>query len=276
MELVKIWLRKLVQESTSQNNLFKRNFIREYLQIIVLDYIYSHPIYSQLSFYGGSCLSHCYNLPRFSEDLDFVDIENKIDYQTFSEDILHYFSKNTDLHPKIYTQKFRIYLKFPILHELNLANSSGTDFLYLKIEIDNEFDYCNNYKNIIVPLFKFNRSILIRTFDLQTLMSTKIRALLYRKWEKTDKDGKTLIRVKGRDYFDLMWFLVQKVEPNLDCLKNEAKDKKDLNNKLLHIIENIDPLSIQRDLEAFIEDSNYTRNLSKNIKEILKGQIESS
>ena len=77
MEIIKSYLKKLLAESVAENNLFKRNLLKEYLQIVVLDYIYSHPIYSQLSFYGGSCLSHCYKLPRLSEDLDFVDIEKR-------------------------------------------------------------------------------------------------------------------------------------------------------------------------------------------------------
>lgn len=272
MELIKNYLKRLVRESPSQNNLFKRNLLKEYLQIVVLDYIYSHPIYSQLSFYGGSCLSHCYNLPRLSEDLDFVDTKNEIDSSCLANELNYHFSKNTDLSSTVYKQKFRIYLKFPILHELNLTGKSETDFLYLKIEIDREFDYCKSYKNVMIPLFKFNRSILIKTFDLPTLMATKIRALFYRKWMKTDKEGRTLIKVKGRDYFDLLWFLEKNVEPNLDCLKEDVKDRRELSKKLQEIIENADTLSIQRDLEAFIENSKFVRNLSQNIIELLKGK----
>jgi len=272
MEIIKIYLKKLLAESVPENNLFKRNLLKEYLQIVVLDYIYSHPIYSQLSFYGGSCLSHCYKLPRLSEDLDFVDIEKKVDNSVLAEDLQQYFSKSTDLSLKIYTQKSRIYLKFPILYELGLTTRSETDLLYLKIEIDREFDYCKNYENVMIPLFKFNRSIVIKTFDLPTLMATKIRALLNRKWEKTDKEGRKLIRVKGRDYFDLMWFLEEGLEPNLNCLK-DIKNKKELNEKLLKVIENIDPLSIRLDLEPFIKDSNFVRSISQNMKEFLKRKI---
>jgi len=273
MELVKNYLKKLAIESLSRNNLFKRNLLKEYLQIVVLDYIYSHPIYSQLSFYGGSCLSHCYNLPRLSEDLDFVDTENEIDISSLTNELNYYFSKNTDLPLTVYKQKFRIYLKFPILHELNLTGKSETDLLYLKIEIDKKFDYCKDYKNVMIPLFKFNRSILIKTFDLSTLMATKIRALFYRKWEKIDKEGKILIKVKGRDYFDLLWFLEKNVKPNLDCLKEDIKDREELSEKLRKIVENVDSLSIQRDLEAFIENSNFVRNLSQNISNILKSKL---
>jgi len=172
-------------------------------------------------------------------------------------------------------QKFRIYLKFPLLKELNLAKAGETDLLFLKIEIFKEFDFCSRYKIQIVPLMKFNRSILIKTFDLSTLMSTKIMAILNRKWEKTDKDGKTLIRVKGRDYFDLMWYFSKNITPNFFCIKG-IKAKEELKEKLKSLIEGVDLRSIYIDLEQFIEDEKFVKNLSKNIREILMASLNNS
>jgi len=57
METIKPVLASIISESPSRNNLFKRNLLKEYLQVVVLDFIYSHPTYSQLLFYGGSALS---------------------------------------------------------------------------------------------------------------------------------------------------------------------------------------------------------------------------
>lgn len=170
-------------------------------------------------------------------------------------------------------QKFRIYLKFPILYELGLSKRNESNLLFLKIEIFNKFDFCNKYKIEIIPLFKFNKSMLIKTFDLSTLMSTKIRAILYRKWTKTDRKGKTLIKVKGRDYFDLMWYLEKGIKPNMNCIEN-IKSKDELKENLLNIIEYIDTRSIKLDLEAFIADGEFVKNLSKNIKNILQRNIK--
>lgn len=273
METLKIFLHDLLLKSKTENNLFKRNILREYLQVIVLDYIYSHSEYSDLIFYGGSCLYHCFGLPRLSEGLDFVDIDKKIYISKIAEDIENYFKKNTDITLKTTIQKFRIYLKFPILKELNIARQGETDLLFLKIEIFKEFDFCSGYQVQIIPLMKYNRSILIKTFDLSTLMSTKIMAILYRKWEKTDKEGKKLITVKGRDYFDLMWYLSKNITPNFACIKG-IRTKKELKEKLKKLIENVNPHSISLDLEQFIEDEKFVKNLSKNIKEILLSSIE--
>lgn len=272
MEKAKIVLKNLIDETTSQNNSFKRNVLKEYLQILVLDFIYTHAEYSRLIFYGGSCLFHCFSLPRLSEDLDFVDIKGEINISQMARDIENYFKKNTDLKLNAVIQKFRIYLKFPILWEMGLSSKSETDLLFLKVEIFSGFNFCPNYNIDIIPLFKFNKSILIKTFDMPTLMATKIRAIIYRKWEKTNKEGKTITKVKGRDYFDLMWYLEKRIKPNLSCIEN-IENSNDLRKKLLEIIENVDTKSILLDLEAFIDNKDFIENLSKNIKEILKKKI---
>ena len=247
-----------------------RNLAKEYLQILVLDFIYSNPKYKELVFYGGSCLAHCFGLPRLSEDLDFVDLKKKINLSQLGKDLVIYF-KNFDLKMIPAIQKFRLYLKFPLLRELGLSGEHETDLLFLKIEIFKNFAFKKGFKIEMIPFFKFNQSILVRSFDLPTLMSTKIRAILYRKFEKTDKKGKTLIRVKGRDYFDLMWYLEKGVTPNFKCL--EIKNKIKLKEKLLEIVKKVDARSIKLDLEPLIDDQNFVLDLSKNIKEILIKKI---
>jgi len=272
MEPTKTFLKNLLDKSVSRNKIFKRNILKEYLQILVLDFIYSHPKYSRLVFYGGSCLSHCFGLPRLSEDLDFVDLKNEINAAKLANDLEVYFKKNTDLTLTTVAQKLRIYLKFLILRELGLSNKNESDLLFLKIEVFKDFVFCKKYKTEFIPLFKLNKSILIKTFDLPTLMATKIRAILYRKWKKTNKKGKTLVKVKGRDYFDLMWYLKKEVKPNIGCIEN-IKNKRELRENLFKIIEKIDRKSIWLDLEALIENKDFVKKLSKNIKKILKREI---
>ena len=156
MEALKIYLGNLAEHSGAQHPLFRRNLLKEYLQVVVLDYLYSHPDYSELVFYGGSCLAYCFGLKRLSEDLDFVDAGKKIDILKLADDIENYFKKNTDLNATAKVQKFRVYLKFPVLRELNLADNAESDLLFLKVEVFKEFDYCSNYQIQVMPLMKFN------------------------------------------------------------------------------------------------------------------------
>jgi len=273
MEEIKPTLRRLLAEAPSSKILFRRNLLKEYLQIVVLDYLYSHQTYGKLVFYGGSCLAQCHGLPRLSEDLDFVDIKGWINKAELARDLAVYFKERTDLPVVVTTQKFRIMLKFPMLKELGLAGASESDFLMLKLEVFRDDGLLKTCPVEAVPLFKMNRSIIVKAFDLPTLMSTKIRAVLHRKWEKTDKEGRTLATVKGRDYFDLMWYFRKGVSPNMACLK-EAADKAALKRLLLSAVEKADPASIKFDLEALIADDRYVADISANLLPILKTEIE--
>lgn len=274
MNKVILELKNLLNKEKLGSDLYKRTLTKEYFQFFVLDFIYSSDKYSQLVFYGGSALAQCYKLARLSEDLDFVDIDSKIDLDELGNDLEIYFKKELGLVATKKVQKFRIYLKFPILKELGLVGVGKlkSDLLNLKVEVFKGFDFCEDFDLELKPVFRHNQSVLIKTFDLSTLMSTKIRAVLYRNWEKVNKQGKTVISVKGRDYFDLMWYLQQGISPNLKCIEG-IDNLTTLKEKLLEKINKVDPASIKLDLESFISDSKFIEKLSYNIKEILKNEV---
>lgn len=275
MEVVKPILKNILSEASGSQS-FKRNLAKEYLQMLVLEFIYSSPKYNHLFFYGGSCLAHCFGLPRLSEDLDFVDEKKIVKMNDLASDLEDYFKKNIDIGEgvKAKAQKFRVYLKFPILEELEVSRRPEESvFVFLKVEVFSGFDFCKNYKSEVRPIFKFNRSVLIKTFDLPTLMATKLNAVLSRKWEKADKSGRVIIKVKGRDYFDLMWYLEKGIMPNMDCVR-EIESKEELKEKLLSIVSKIDSSSIRLDLEGFINDENFIKGTSANIKDILAREIK--
>jgi len=267
------YLKKLMADTPSQNTVFKRNILKDYFQIAVLDYLYANPVYAKLVFYGGSSLAHCYGLPRLSEDLDFVQFGDAIDLANLEVDLKSFFKEKLGIEAQTSIQKFRILLKLPVLAELGLSNnSSESNILMLKIEIFRDTGLLIGAPTEIIPIFKHGKSILVRSFDLPTLMATKIRAVLHRKWTKTDKEGNVLASVKGRDYFDLMWYLEKGVKPNLAIL-SEAQHMEDLKKQLLDAVEKADEKSIAFDLEAFIADNIFVSNVSKNIKDILRRAI---
>lgn len=70
------YIKILLQERETASSIFKRNLVKEYLQVLILSFLYSHEDYRNLVFYGGSSLRHCYGLPRLSEDLEGL-IENQ-------------------------------------------------------------------------------------------------------------------------------------------------------------------------------------------------------
>lgn len=271
METTKIYLINLLAESNSSNAGFKINLVKTYLQVLVLDFIYSHPQYAQLVFYGGSCLAHLYGLPRLSEDLDFVDLKKTVSLNDLASDLEKYFTEETDLSVETKVQKFRVYLKFPLLKDLGLWKQGESEKFFLKVEIFSGFTFCREFKIETLPFFKYNKSILVKTFDLSTLMATKIMAVFSRKWKKISKTGEILASVKGRDYFDLMWYLREGHKPNLACLEGSLDD---LKKKLKDLISRVDEQSIAYDLDPLIDDREFVKNLAKDIKIILLREIE--
>lgn len=267
------FIKQLLRDQKDRPNAFKRNLVKEYLQILALSFIYSHDEFRKLVFYGGSCLMHCFGLERLSEDLDLVDLEGTINTEDMARELSHFFGKELGEKISCKKQKFRVYLKIPILSELDLAETSGSDLLFIKVEIYKGFTLCKDSEIQIHPIFKFGRSLLIRTFDLPTLMSTKILAILQRQWEKNSKDGTILCAVKGRDYYDLLWYLKRGIKPNLHYFK-DIKTKESLKKLLISAINKADSKSIRFDLEAFIADTNFVDELSNNLRNILLSEIE--
>jgi hypothetical protein len=96
-----------------------------------------------------------------------------------------------------------------------------------------------------------------------------------RKWEKTDKRGRTTVTVKGRDYFDLLWYLQKGIRPNLTCIEG-INEIEALKKKLLGMISRLGSRSIQLDLEALIEDDRLAGNLGRNMKTIQEREIKES
>ena len=227
-------IKNMLAEQKATPDLFKRNLVKEYLQVLALSFIYSQSKYRNLIFYGGSALKHCRGIDRLSEDLDFVDEKGAVPFEKLASELKLFFKNQWDLKTETKIQKFRIVLKFPVLYELELADYPQSDLLYLKLEIFKNLSFYGKYKTEVLPLFKYGESVLVKTFDLPTMMATKIRAVLHRKWEKTSKKGETLAVVKGRDYYDLMWYLQKGVKPNLDCIEG-IKNKKDLIERLIKI-----------------------------------------
>ncbi|MGB0743170.1 MAG: nucleotidyl transferase AbiEii/AbiGii toxin family protein [Opitutales bacterium] len=87
--------------------------------------------------------------------------------------------------------------------------------------------------------------------DLPSLFAGKLHVLCCRE-----------DRAKGRDFFDLAWYLSQEIEPNLEFLNAtiqalEAKPwpAKEWKSHLLKRIQKVDFKRLQRDIEPFLIDS---------------------
>lgn len=68
-------------------------------------------------------------------------------------------------------QKFRLYLKLPILQDIGITRSGESDFLQLKIEVNSTKQAEGTYSTEMHPFFGCTRTFFIRRYDLETLMA---------------------------------------------------------------------------------------------------------
>jgi len=271
-------LKSLINISSVQNksNLYIRSLLKEFLQVYVLNYIYLNPNYNKnFLFTGGTCLRHCFGLNRLSEDLDF-DLKNEIDANNLKSSIEAYFKTEfmyDGLQVSILQKGRQLLLKFPVLKELKLATESESDLLYIKLDMSLMASKIYNQNSTLKSINNFN--YLVTHYDLPTLFASKIVTILTRQRFL----GKENINVvKGRDYFDLLWFLDKKVIPNLDRINDLIKssytitDMVDLVDEKVKIATTISQQYFKQDLLPFIDNplildgyiENFTKNYNQN------------
>ena len=263
------------------SDLYIRNLLKEYLQVYILNYIYTDDKYSkELIFTGGTCLRQIYGLPRLSEDLDF-DYNQEVNSRELAHNLLKYFRvkyKFDDVSISLKQNGRQILIKFPVLRKLDLAQQDESDLLYLKIDLQkNPSDI---YSTEISSKNIMNFNFVALHYDLASLMAGKVIAVLTRE-RFAGKENREVI--KGRDYYDLLWFLKQTVNPNLERISDTLGEKvtgKKLKNMLDKKIEELGnkyKSDFEADLIPLIENpdivpvyiNNYTAEYRRNSGYIL-------
>lgn len=213
-------LKKVVRDEREKGRsaAFIRNALKEYLQVYILSFVYTSAEYNKaMIFTGGTCLRHFYGLERLSEDVDF-DFLSELDTERLAENLERYFVagyKFSDVAVSLKQQGRQVLIKFPVLDKLELAFAKGSRVLYVKMDLSPVPSM--NYKAIVSSQSRYGFNYVARHYDLPDLFAGKIHAILRRKLLK-GRDHRP--SVKGRDYFDLLWFLRQKIKPNFKRLSD--------------------------------------------------------
>jgi len=277
-------LEKIVLESkrAGQSQLYIRNLLKEYLQIYILNYIYTTPKYSKnLIFTGGTCLRHFFDLPRLSEDLDF-DFNKDLNSEKLFENIDKYFKSKymyKEITGSIKQKGKQLLFKFPVLRKLDLATNNESNMLYLKIDLQKNPSKIYDTQISSKSIEGFNFVAL--HYDLSTLMTGKIHAVLTRERLVGKNDRET---IKGRDYYDLLWYLKQEIKPNMRRLCDILDEKitgKELKTKLdskIEILEEKYKNDFESDLLPLIRNreivpvyvDNYVQEYRRNVEYLVK------
>lgn len=247
---------KIKKTRPNLNEIHIENIVREYLQILVLKTIYSSKYGKMLSFMGGTCLRICYDLKRFSEDLDFALNKKNKDYsfKNLNEIIkreleLRNFTVDTNVKEEKVVQKSFIKIAH-ILESLKISKVKSQK-LHIKIEVDVN-PVSLKYTGIeSFFVTKFNEIFPIIKHDLETLFAGKILAILQRPYSR------------GRDYYDLIWYLNEGIKINLahlnaglklDKKHSKFKNLKDVVDALDKNIIKLESNLILKDMNKFLED----------------------
>ena len=247
-----------------------RNALKEDLQFYVLNFIYHHPEYNTWIMYGGSALRIIHGLDRMSVDLDF-EVSHKITKNLLDElkkEIEEHFSHTYSTHPGFLTTKVvtgrGLLLKFNAGEVLSLGHPSNQ--VHIKIDL-NHF-IASKTVTERRPINRDQLSFVILTYKMSTLMASKVAAIFLR---GTRGVGKVFYEEKGRDIYDLFWYMNNKIVPDLDYLadKNvdEAKDLRTLFDKLTIKMNNVSDANLKQDLLPLFVNRTYVENWLKNWRE---------
>lgn len=199
----------LLQRTRGKSGLLVTHLAQEHLQREVLAALYGGSAPGQsLQFLGGTCLRLIYGTHRFSEDLDFsLAPGTQIDVAALTEAIVRRLTLGGFEVEMTWKEKEGVCagaLRIrQLLAELGVSPMKDAKLL-VKLEVDTRPPAGAVSETTIIsqPLV-----MAVVHHDQPSLMAGKVHAILARRYDK------------GRDWYDLLWYLGRRIEPNLEQLQ---------------------------------------------------------
>jgi predicted nucleotidyltransferase component of viral defense system len=233
------------------NALLTRYMLKEYIQLMILDYLSTTSYIRKISFIGGTSIRLTKGIDRFSEDLDFdCKMFSEQDFIKMTDDILQFLRQNglrvkakDRINPGLKAYRRSIY--FPkYLFELGLSHHREERFL-IKVESqDQNINYVPELTNIKGCGFYFPMSVP----PDDVLCAMKVSAMLDRQ--------------KGRDFYDAM-FLLSQTLPDFYFLKEKSgvSSLEELKARAKSVIQSVDLRSKMKDFEHLLFDKRNSERI---------------
>ena len=245
---------------------------RELVQEIILLGFWRGGFFEHAAFYGGTALRIFHGLNRFSEDLDFsldaphdsIRLEHMLSYLELE---LSAWGFSFESEPQLKQGKRAIESAFVKGNtRINLLNIEAPDEISqnfpanqkisVKLELDtNPPPFAKTeVKTHLMPT-----PYQVRLYDLPSLFAGKLHAILFR-------DSKN--RVKGRDFYDLIWLVARRTPVNLPHLEARIRQSGDptINNLDLTSLHNL--LHDRFSLIDFAAAANEVRPFLRDAREL--------
>ena len=212
-----------------KDNSERENAIKEIVQEIVLSGLSRGGFFDKAVFYGGTCLRIFHSLNRFSEDLDFALLNKDEDFKiedyfpAIKKELISYgldmdvvkkekSKGDNDIQSAFVKGNTQILLMtfFPNNNEADNVIKDQTIKIKFEIDTDNPKGGVVETKYRLLPA-----PYEIKVFDEPTLFAGKIHAILCREYKN---------RIKGRDYYDYLFYCAKGTKINLEYLENKLKN----------------------------------------------------
>lgn len=244
-------IRKYLPVQIRENTIFDKHILKEYLQLVILDYLSSTPYIRKMAFIGGTNLRLVKGIDRFSEDLDFdcKDL-SKEEFIEMTDGVIQ-FLKLSGLRVEAKDKEsskliaFRRNIHFPeLLFDLGMSGHREERFL-IKVESQDQGIY---YPSIITNIKGYGFFFPFPVPSDGVLCSMKIAAML--------------ARSKGRDFYDLMFLLAQS-KPDYDFLSKRCgiHNLQEFKQATSELLLRVDLKKKQKDFEHLLFNKNNSEKI---------------
>ena len=256
---------KLVQDRLDSYNckssIEEEHAIREITQEVGLAALGRTDFFKHAIFQGGTCLRVFYGLNRFSEDMDFILKKANKNFtlqphiQAISDELKAYgYDIEIADRSKTDIAVRKVFLKDDSLGRILQLQYMGKSPPPKKIRIKFEVDAnppSGSGMEIKYVDFPFISSVTIQ--DKPSLFAGKIHALLCREY------------VKGRDWYDFLWYSIQEIGINYDFLSSALRQQGPWQDEKIHVdlkwclehlekkIRSIDWAAARQDVRRFVK-----------------------
>lgn len=209
---------KMVAEEKLRHPAQGDNAQHEVMQKIALAGLARGGFFERAAFYGGTCLHLLHGMERYSEDMDFSLLEPdlKFRFEDYFPAVVEEFKlagKDVEIKMKHKGQPSAIESAF-LKESSDVFDIGFTTEKRLKVKVEVDIDPPPCFKTEMIPVVS-PRTFWARAYDLPGLYAGKVSAALFRKWKT---------RVKGRDWYDLVWYIANNVELDMTHLIARAKE----------------------------------------------------
>lgn len=225
--------------------------------------------FEHAAFYGGTALRILHGIDRFSEDLDFSLVRPNTEFSlarfhSALEEEIRAFGFHLRVETVRKSAKSAVqsaFLKADTRSQLLVIETDARmartlppgQVLKIRIEVDTDPPpgFMTTTRYLLQPI-----PFAVRCYTLPSLFAGRLHALLFRRWKN---------RVKGRDWYDLVWYAAHHPELNLQHLEQRMRQTGDWKDpasltpegfmeRIHDAIDRVDPDQARRDVAPFVKD----------------------